>query len=306
MIFPLRKPLKVSNGFAYIHHMKILLYLIAVSISIAASSQRIDKKLEKKVKETIAGFNGDIGIYIKNLRTGKMVAINADTVFPTASIVKVPILIGIMDRLEKRELTATQNLVYKDSLLYAGVDILGSFKNDEKIQLQKLIMLMLTMSDNTASLWLQTLAGTGTRINQVMDSLGYRNTRVNSRTTGRQEIWKVYGWGQTTPYEISNIFERIYRKEIFSDSACEFMMRNLGRNFWDDNSISQIPPTVQVFSKNGAVNQVRSEILLVNAPKKPYVFCIMTKNNKDERWTDDNEAWVLARKLSLLVWEFYN
>jgi beta-lactamase class A len=33
-------------------------------------------------------------------------------------------------------------------------------------------MLMLTMSDNTASLWLQTLAGTGTRINELMDSLG--------------------------------------------------------------------------------------------------------------------------------------
>ncbi len=286
--------------------MKSIFLFILISVSLASYAQRTDKKLKKKVEETITAFNGDIGIYIKNLRTGKVVAINADTVFPTASIVKIPILIGIMDKIEKRELSPTQNLVYKDSLLYAGVDILGSFKENEKIQLKKLMMLMLSMSDNTASLWLQSLAGTGTRINQLMDSLGYRHTRVNSRTPGRLEIREIYGWGQTTPFEISNIFERIYKKEILSDSASESMMRLLGRNYWDDNAISQIPPTVQVFSKNGAVNQVRSEILLVNAPRNPYVFCVMTKNNKDVRWTNENEAWVLTKRLSKLLWEYFS
>ncbi len=43
-------------------------------------------------------------------------------------------------------------------------------------------MLSLTTSDNTASLWLQSLAGNGIRINQILDSLGLVNTRVDSRT----------------------------------------------------------------------------------------------------------------------------
>ena len=59
-------------------------------------------------------------------------------------------------------------------------------KTNEKIVLKKVIMLMLTTSDNTASLWLQSLAGTGTRINEILDSLGFSNTRVNSRTPGRE------------------------------------------------------------------------------------------------------------------------
>ncbi len=91
-----------------------------------------------------------------------------------------------MDKIEKGELKYDQQLTYKDSLLYAGEDILGSFKNDEKIALKKVMMLMLTTSDNTASLWLQSLAGTGTRINSILDSLGFKNTRVNSRTSGRE------------------------------------------------------------------------------------------------------------------------
>jgi len=145
-------------------------------------AQKTDKKLQAKLEESIKGFNGDIGIYVKDLRTGKTVSINADTIFPTASIVKVPILIGVMDKIQKGELGYDSTIVYKDSLLYEGSDILGSFKNDEKILLKKVMMLMLTTSDNTASLWLQSLAGKGTRINEILDSLGMIYTRVNSRT----------------------------------------------------------------------------------------------------------------------------
>jgi len=269
-------------------------------------AQKIDSKLQNKLEETIQGFNGDIGIYVKNLRTGKTVLINADTVFPTASIVKVPILLGIMDKIQKGELAYDSTLVYKDSLLYEGEDILGSFKNDEKILLKKVMMLMLTTSDNTASLWLQSLAGKGARINEILDSLGLVYTRVNSRTPGRENNRTEYGWGQTTPKEMGTIFEKIYRNEIFSAAACDRMMRSLGRNYWDLNeAISQIPPYIEVFSKNGCVNAVRSEVLLINAPHNPYIFCIFTKNNKDIQWTHDNEAWTMARKISLMLWRYF-
>ena len=105
---------------------------------------------------------------------------------------------------------------------------------------------------------------------------------------------------------MGTIFEKIYRNEIFSATACERMMRCLGRNYWDeDEAISQIPPTIEVFSKNGCVNASRSEVLLVNAPHNPYIFCIFTKNNKDISWKHENEAWAMARKVSKMLWEYY-
>ncbi len=285
---------------------KVLLLCTILFFAITASGQKADKRLQKKLDEAIKGFNGDIGIYVKSLKSGKITGIHADTVFPTASIVKVPILTGIMDRMRRGELQYDQELVYKDSLLYEGVDILGSFKSGEKILLKKLIMLMLTTSDNTASLWLQSLAGMGTRINEILDSLGFKKTRVNSRTPGRENDRTIYGWGQTTPAEMGKLFEMIYKNEIFSTQACDRMMRCLGRNYWDeDEAISQIPPYVEVFSKNGCVNAVRSEVLLVNGPHHPYVFCIFTKNNKDISWAHTNEAWTLARKLSALLWDYF-
>ena len=287
--------------------MKNLLMLaVIIHIGLTCFTQKSDKKLETRIREVIKGFNGDVGIYIKDLKNGKWVTINPDTIFPTASIVKVPIMLGVMDKINRGELNYDSVLVYKDSLLYEGEDILGSFKSNEKILLKKVIMLMLTTSDNTASLWLQSLAGKGTRINEILDSLGYKDTRINSRTPGRENNRSIYGWGQTTPAEMGKIFEMIYRNQIFSPASCERMMRCLGRNYWDENeAISQIPPYTEVFSKNGCVDASRSEVLLVNAPHHPYVFCIFTKNNKDTSWIHDNEAWVLARKISKLLWNYF-
>jgi len=284
---------------------KLLLLLLAFNVLSTIQAQHTDKKLQQKLQNLIQGFHGDIGIYVKDLKTGKTVAINADSIFPTASMVKIPILIGIMDKINKGELQYHQELQYKDSLLYAGVDILGSFKNDEKIELSKVMMLMLTMSDNTASLWLQSLAGTGSRINTILDSLGFQYTRVNSRTPGRQEARARYGWGQTTPREMATLLEKIYKEEIISQGASDRMLRSLNRNYWDAYSISQIPPYATIFSKGGAVDPSRSEVVLVRGIKSNYVFCIGTNNNQDESWQLSNEAWQLTRKVSALLWNYF-
>ena len=285
---------------------KIFFVFLLFGNPVFSISQKVDNKLQKKIEEAIKGFNGDVGIYVKNLRTGKTVSLNADTIFPTASIVKVPILIGIMNKIQSGELAYDSTLVYKDSLLYEGEDILGSFRSDEKVLLKKVMMLMLTTSDNTASLWLQSLAGKGTRINEILDSLGLIYTRVNSRTPGRENNRTQYGWGQTTPKEMGTLFEKIYRNEVFSVGACDRMMRSLGRNYWDLNeAISQLPPYIEVFSKNGCIDASRSEVLLVNAPHNPYILSIFTKNNKDVQWTHNNEAWAMARKISLMLWRYF-
>jgi len=285
--------------------MKNLLAFIFVVALVPAQAQKVNKKLQQSLETLTTGFKGDVGIYVKDLHTGKIASINADSIFPTASMVKVPILIGIMDKLNKGEFKYHQELTYKDSLFYAGSDLLASLKNNEKVELSKVIMLMLTTSDNTASLWLQSLAGTGTRINQILDSIGYTATRVNSRTPGREADRDKFGWGQTSPKEMASLFEALANRSLMDSESSEKMLRLLGRNYWDEEALSQIPPDVFVASKNGAINASRSEAMYVYGKNARYVFCICTKNNKDRSWELQNEAWELARKVSKLLWETY-
>lgn len=284
---------------------KLVIFAFLINISLLSFAQKTDKKLQVRIDELVKGFRGEVGIQILHLPTGKTASYHADTVFPTASMVKIPILLGIMDKIRKGELAYQQEFVYRDSLLYPGVDILGSYRQDAKIELSKLLMLMLTTSDNTASLWLQSIAGSGSRINMLLDSIGLVYTRVNSRTPGREQNRNLYGWGQTTPGEMVSLLEKIYQGKVFNRHYSDWMIRLLGRNYWDEEAISQIPPTVFVASKNGAVDQSRSETMLVMAPHGPYIFSIITKNQADTSWNPENEGWVLARKLSAMLWNYY-
>lgn len=267
--------------------------------------ERPDRLLQQKLEQHIEGFRGEVGIYVRHLRTGRTAAVNADTLFPTASMIKVPILLKVFDRIEKGELSNDQKLVYADSLLYRGTDILGSFKDGEEILLSKAVMLMITTSDNTASLWLQELAGTGTAINEWLARHGFENTRVNSRTPGREPHRREYGWGQTTPREMAELLVMIREGRAVSPSASEEMYRVLTRIYWDDEALSRIPPTIQAASKQGSVSHSRSEVVLVNAPHGDYVFSVITKNQEDRSREYENEGFVLLRDISDLLWEYF-
>jgi beta-lactamase class A len=285
---------------------KPILFLLLGLICLSASAQeRTDLKLTKILYNIVQGFHGDVGIYVKNLRTGKTAEFHADSIFPTASMIKVPITSAIFNKIEHQELDYHSILTYKDSLLYAGEDILGSFKNGEKIAFSKVLMLMITTSDNTASLWCQSMAGGGNTINALMEQIGLKDTRVNSRTPGRSANQAKYGWGQTTPREMATLLTLIRNGKLINPAASERIYRNLTNIYYDSEALSEIPPYVQVASKSGAVDEARSEVLLVNAPHGDYVFCITTNKQKDTSWNDNNEGWLLIRNLSRTLWNYY-
>ncbi|WP_159467892.1 serine hydrolase [Dyadobacter sp. 3J3] len=263
-----------------------------------------DKKLTEKLEKALAGFKGSAGVYVRNLKTDKFASVHSDTIFPTASMVKIPIMIGVFDKINKGELQFDQLLTYRDSLKYDD-GITGSFRDSTKIPLPKVIHLMISLSDNTGSLWLQALAGGGAAINQWMETNGFVNTRVNSRTPGRKQNQAIYGWGQTSPREMAELMVMIRQGKVISPSASERMYRYLGMQFWDGEALSQIPPFIKTGAKSGAVNQAKSEVVMVHAPHGDYVFCITTKNQQDERWQRDNEGYDMIRKVSEIIWNHF-
>ncbi len=265
-------------------------------------TELLDSQLQGALEQLIEPFEGEVSIYVRQLGTRRYAAIGADELSPTASMIKVPILAALFDKIAAGNLDYHSKLEYHDSLFYAGEDILGSFKSGEKISLSKVVMLMLTTSDNTAALWCQSLAGTGVAINEWLDSNGFSQTRVNSRTPGRQADWEKYGWGQTTPREMANLLVMIHEGRAVNSAASDEMYRTLARTYWDGEALSQIPPYVQAASKQGAVNRSRSEVVLVNAPSGDYVFCLITRNQDDTSWGFDNAGFVLLRAVSRLLW----
>ncbi|MCX6929341.1 MAG: class A beta-lactamase-related serine hydrolase [Verrucomicrobia bacterium] len=282
----------------------LLFVLASCTTAVTKGRPQIDSRLQLQIKQLVRGFQGEVGIYVRNVKTGQTAAWQADVVFPTASMVKVPILCGLFDKIDKGELKYNQELNYHESLKYDD-GVSGSLRDGTRLPLCEVVLLMITLSDNTASLWLQQLAGGGAAINDWLAQHHFEKTRVNSRTPGRESEQQEYGWGQTTPREMADLMAVIAAERAVSPDASEQMFRVLSRPYWDGEALSQIPPYIHAASKSGAVNASKSEVVFVSGPSGDYVFCVITKNQKDQRWTNDNEGCVLIRRLSRLLWTYF-
>lgn len=247
-----------------------------------------------------------MGFYFKNLKTGETITICTQDTFPTASLIKIPIAIHTFDQIEKGKLGYHDKWVYRDTVAYDGSGYLQFFKDSTTITVKDLVHLMLTVSDNVAAIWLTKNLGGGDAINALMDSLGFQITRMNSYSTGRKAFWERYGWGMTTSEEMGILMERLFLKELLTPEACDEIYRILTHPFWDEYAPSQVPMTMSVASKTGALNDFRAEVACVNTPNLAYIICIITDNNEDQRWIKTNEADQLIINLNRKVFDFYN
>jgi len=295
-----------------IARLVLLALLAAAPLRAQAPSSpaaRTDRALTAQLEGLARGFHGQVGIYVRNLRTGAGVEIRADSVFPTASMIKVPILLTLYDQVSRGTLDLEARVPYPDTLHYRYVestDVAGYMAAGDTLPLRELAFLMLTVSDNVASLWIQALVGGGTAVNQWLAEHGFEYTRVNSRTPGREEARSAYGWGQTTPREIAEALVMIRQGRAVDPRASEAMYRMLTNSYWKGFALSQLPPTVQAASKQGFVDRSRSEVLLVNAPSGDYVLSVITKDQEDTSYEDDNEGHRLIRAVSRAVYEHFN
>ncbi len=271
-----------------------------------------DEALTAKLRALGEGFAGDFGFHVRRLSDGREAEHRADELFPTASLIKVPLLLKLCAEVGRGRFRWDDAMAYDPARINyePGDDLLAKFKPGESLPLKRLAVLMVSFSDNHASLWIQDLVGGGAAVNDWLAAAGLEHTRVNSRVPGREEAKRQWGWGQTTPREMAEVFARLHAgragKEAWLDPAAnERALRLLSRSHDDTEALAMLPPGVQAASKQGAVDRSRSEAMLVFAPHGAYVFCLITKNEKDKRYTPDNAGWELLRRASKVVWEHF-
>jgi beta-lactamase class A len=287
---------------------RTLALLLALSMPAPAAAQA-DTALTARLRGLTRGFHGQVGIYVRHLPSGATVEIDADSVFPTASLVKVPLLLTLFDQVHRGQLDLEARVPFPDTLHYRYVestDVVGYMTPGDTLPLSEVAFLMLSVSDNLASLWIQGMVGGGATVNEWLASRGFEQTRVNSRTPGREEARSRFGWGQTTPREMARAMVMIREGRAISPELDERMYRLLTSSYWRAAALSQIPPTVQAASKQGFVDRSRSEVLVVNSPGGDYVLAVMTRDQVDTSYAPGNEGDTLLRSVSREVYRHFN
>ncbi len=210
--------------------------------------------------------NAEWGIYIKSLDTGEEVAVNADAVFDTMSVVKIPMMVEAFRQIEAGKYALADRVTVKESDMRFGTGILRSLDPGAQVTLKDVLMLMTIVSDNTATDIVYEKVGGPARVTAAMRELGFKTieTRITAFEWFRAlsatadpsyatldplqlfrkgpagdaaSRWKFhtearYSYGLSSAREMGLLLEKIYRNEVASKASCELMIDMMGRQVY--------------------------------------------------------------------------
>lgn len=265
------------------------------------------------LERVVAHHRGVMGLSLKNLDTGEELSVNGDEMFPTASTIKLAVLCTVFDELSSpsgRFKSYYDTRKYDLSTSAPGAGFVQRFKDGTKIEIKELLHFMVTVSDNTATNMLVEAVGGLQPVNNWLMNHGFEKTRMASTVFGRI-VWdakmrETWGLGVTTPNEMRRLTEMIATGQAGTTTATDEMLRLLGHQYFDGDIPAEIPPTIWVGSKSGAVNSSRSDNAVVASPGGKYVLSVYTRENQDTSWDSSNEAEANIREISRLVFKHYN
>jgi beta-lactamase class A len=291
-----------------IHHGRFSLLLRTLALialispatgcaQVATSSQapapvRADTIALRRVLDSIAdAHRGILGYSVLDLETGAALNRRGDETFPTASLIKVAILVTVYDLVAKGELSLDDPLTVLRIDQVPGSGIIQYLHPGTILTVRDAAWLMITISDNTATnLLLDRIIIR--RVWDKMEALGLKHTKVHSKSFRRNSSVAMdssvkYGLGVTTPNEMVRLFELLARGKAVNAKADSEMLDILEHTN-SDEKLLRFNGGVRAAHKSGETDQVRTECALFYLRNR-VITCVMTKENKDIRWIIDNE-----------------
>src|SRR5579862_9877492 len=133
--------------------------------------------LKHQLDAVCAGFHGRIGYSVLDLDSGTRIENHADDLYPTASTIKTAIALEALREIDAGKLkwTDVREVPGEDDREESMWSF--NFKDGTKVDVDGWVNLMLTVSDNTATILLRSWL-TPEAINATTSSLGLPHTKV--------------------------------------------------------------------------------------------------------------------------------
>jgi beta-lactamase class A len=287
--------------------LAIPLLLIAAT-SLLAQTEPLAKQstLDERIRAEVAQFKGKVSLFAKNLDTGAVYELGADDRVPTASTIKIAIMVEAFARVSEGKVKWTNELILTKEKKVGGSGILGEFADGLHLTFRDAVTLMMIKSDNTATnLVIDVL--TADSVNARMEALGLRETRLMRRVfgggisaEGRKEENKRFGLGRTTPREMVVLLEKLERGEVISPAASKEMIELMKREQGTDGLWREewrLPKA----TKSGALDALRSDIGIIYHPRGRIAIAVTCDEMPELNWTVDNPALLLMSRLSEIL-----
>ena len=144
--------------------------------------------LEAKLRAVRDTVDGRMTIYVEHLGTGETVAIDADTPYETFSVIKVPIMATVLQRVQDGALTLGDRLTLRKDQQRIPSGVLYALDPGLQPTIRDLLTLMTIISDNVATDALGDLVGREA-VTAHMARLGLPETRIRFSDLDWDRLW---------------------------------------------------------------------------------------------------------------------
>ena len=248
------------------------------------------QRLEDQLQTLIAGFPGVAGVAVKELIDGLTLAINADEIFPTASTIKIHVLVQLLARAEAGEVDLQQRIAIQPESHVLGSGVLAYLSGPVELTLRDIAILMIIASDNTATNLCIDAAGLEAT-NALIQRLGLSQTHLRRKMMDHIAAVREQE-NVATPQELVTIFDLLHRDQPSPWVAQQALdiLKKPKHGFID----RALPDTVTVANKPGWVEGAMCDAALVYLPRRPYAVALMTKHSMVSARTQEQFLFTLA------------
>lgn len=289
-----------------------LVVLVLCSSALAAN----DAALQVRIQAMAAQHQGKVAVFATNLKTGEVLAINPDQPVPTASVIKLPILVEAMRQVKTGQHRLDEKITLDKDNVVQGSGVLQFFDLPLTITLKDALTFMIIESDNTAT-------------NMVIDQVGIENVNDNIARMGLKDTYlykkvykpatgpmpadqKKFGLGKTTPREMAKVMESVVNCDLHDQKLCDVMLymlrnqqyRNMVPHFIETSDTSE--GLSLIGNKTGSLDAVRNDVAVIYSKNGAIVISAFTYDNQDQSWNNDNAAELLIAHIAKSIVEAWS
>lgn len=250
--------------------------------------------LEKQIFSMADQPKLHLGAFAVEPATGRYVSVNGEETFAAASMIKVPVLVQLLDAIDKGEVSPDEILVMRKDLIGGGSGFLQWRPVDSKVSLKEAMETMIIFSDNTATNLIIDRLGGKDVCNRAYSYWGLKHTYINN--------WlpDLEGTNKTSPYDLVELLARVDKGDLLQPDSRKRMMAIMEKTRIKTLLPFGLPPGAKIAHKTGDIGSLVGDCGIIDSPEpdgKHFIACIQVSRPHNDRRANE-----LIRQVSRVLY----
>lgn len=234
--------------------------------------------MKDKIVSKLKQIQGDVSFYYKNLKTNDTIKYNENKIMRAASTIKLTILVEAFRQIKEGKIKKEELFITCEKDKVPSCGALNYMRENLKVTLEDLYVLMIILSDNYATNILIDKLGID-NINNTIKEIGLKNTILNRKMFDKEKA--ILGLeNYISAEDIGNLLEQMYNNKLIDEESSKDMMnilKNQRLNSKIPFFLHNVNPKIEIAHKTGEDTNITHDVGIVFA-NEPFIICFCGNN----------------------------